>query len=101
MVPAWTTQVLELLSTSPLEEFHISSNGGEVGLDISTEFCSAIVSSHGLNLRRFSVHRLRMNLAAVRDICRRCPNLEQLFVTMEQDDLVCIVAIVRMIELYS
>ena len=77
-----------MLTASPLEEFHISSNGGEVGLGISTGFCSDIVITHCLSLRRFSVHRLRMSLAAVKEVCQRCPHLEQLFVTMEQDDLV-------------
>lgn len=73
---------------SPLEEFHISSNGGEIGLDLSAEFCSDIVAAHGPALKRFSVHRLRMNPATVQHISQQCPNLEQLFVTMEQEDLV-------------
>ena len=84
----WTKQVSDLLRESPLEEFHISSNGGEIGLDISAEFCADIVAAHGPALKRFSVHRLRMNLASVEHISRQCPNLEQLFVTMEQEDLV-------------
>ena len=81
-------QVLRMLSNSPLEEFHISSNGGEVGLGISAELCEDIVAAQGATLRRFSVHRLRMDLAAVQNICRNCSHLEQLFVTMEQDELV-------------
>lgn len=79
-----------MLQESPLEEFHISSNGGEIGLGISTEFCAEIARTHFINLKRFSVHRLRMSLAAVKEICQRCSRLEQLFVTMDQDDLVCI-----------
>ncbi len=68
--------------------FHVSSLGGEVGVDVSDDLCAAIISDHGHRLKRFSVHRMRVSPVAVEDICHRCVNLEQLFVTMEQDSLV-------------
>lgn len=86
---SWTQEIASLLSQSPLEFFHVSSLGGELsagGLD--DEFCTNIVTVHGARLRRFSVHRLRMTLEAVKDICTRCPNLEQLFVVLDMNDLV-------------
>lgn len=90
---SWTQDVASLLSTSPLEFFHISSLGGELkaaGLD--DQFCSDIVAAHGERLHRFSVHRLRMSLNAVKDVCARCPRLEQLFVVLDRADLVSSVA---------
>ncbi|EKM56957.1 uncharacterized protein PHACADRAFT_208126 [Phanerochaete carnosa HHB-10118-sp] len=84
----WTWGVTSLLAASPLEFFHVSSLGGDLkaaGLD--DRFCHNIVAAHGERLRRFSVHRLRMSLDAVRDICARCPKLEQLFVVLDRTDL--------------
>lgn len=85
---SWAQAVVKLLAASPLEFFHISSLGGELhagGLD--AQFCADIVSAHAARLRRFSVHRLRMRRASVRDICARCPRLEQLFVVLDRSDL--------------
>lgn len=84
----WNEAVLQLLSASPLERFHVSSLGGEVGGDLDEEFCASIVAAHGERLRRFSVHRLRASLESVRVICRRCPNLQQLFIVMDHGDMV-------------
>ena len=86
---SWTQGVVALLASSPLEFFHVSSLGGELhagGLD--DQFCADIVAAHGARLRRFSVHRLRMGPATVRDVCARCPRLEQLFVVLDRSDLV-------------
>ncbi|PIL28818.1 hypothetical protein GSI_08863 [Ganoderma sinense ZZ0214-1] len=83
----WQQHVLSLLSNAPLKRFHISTVGGHVGHRLSDEFCSAIVTAHGSRLTRFSVHRMRMNITAIADICRRCTALEQLFVVVEQNDL--------------
>ncbi|KAH9931561.1 uncharacterized protein B0H18DRAFT_989967 [Fomitopsis serialis] len=85
--PTWKTDVLSLLHPAPLEQFHISTIGGDVGPAFGEEFCNAIVDRHGRRLRRFSVHRLRMNLASVNYICRGCEQLEQLFVVIEQGSL--------------
>ncbi len=87
-VPVWTKHVVGMLSASPLLRFHVSTVGGEYGQEISDEFCSKIVDSHGERLQRFSVHRMRIGLEAVEDICRRCVVLEELFVVVEQESLV-------------
>ncbi|GJE86627.1 hypothetical protein PsYK624_027070 [Phanerochaete sordida] len=85
---SWTRDVVGLLAGSPLEHFHVSSLGGAIDLGgLSDQFCTDIVAQHGERLRRFSVHRLRMSLGAVRTICERCPNLEQLFVVLEHADI--------------
>ncbi|OBZ76446.1 hypothetical protein A0H81_03102 [Grifola frondosa] len=84
---AWQTNVLTLLSQSPLEQFHISTVGGHVGYRLSDQFCADIVDAHGARLRRFSVHRMRMSLEAIDDICCRCVSLEQLFIVVDQDDM--------------
>ncbi|CAL1710132.1 unnamed protein product [Somion occarium] len=84
---AWAQQVINLLSMSPLEMFHISTMGGEVGGTLSDELCEQIVSTHGLNLRRFSVDRMGISIHAIRRICQECTKLEELFVTANQDDM--------------
>ena len=86
----WQQHVLGLLSNAPLQQFHISTVGGHVGHRLSDDFCSAIVSAHGSRLTRFSVHRMRMNISAIADICRRCMVLQQLFIVVEQNDMVSI-----------
>ncbi|KAI0634610.1 hypothetical protein C8Q77DRAFT_1217663 [Trametes polyzona] len=83
----WQKHVLGLLSSAPLQQFHISTVGGHVNHRLSDEFCAAIVSAHGGRLTRFSVHRMRMSIGAIADICARCSVLQQLFIVVEQNDL--------------
>ncbi|EPT01925.1 hypothetical protein FOMPIDRAFT_1160757 [Fomitopsis schrenkii] len=85
--PTWCKDVLALLQPARLEQFHISTIGGNVGPVLDEEFCNAIVDRHRARLQRFSVHRLRMSLASIDYICRRCERLEQLFVVVEQGSL--------------
>ncbi|KAI0078087.1 hypothetical protein K474DRAFT_1594707 [Panus rudis PR-1116 ss-1] len=86
-VSRWSAQVVEMLSQSPLELLHISTLGGDVGGELSNDFCSMLLSTHASRLRRFSVHRMRISTDAIKQICSRCDHLEQLFVVTEQDDL--------------
>ncbi|KAH9903262.1 hypothetical protein C8Q73DRAFT_742398 [Cubamyces lactineus] len=83
----WQQHVLSLLSQAPLQQFHISTVGGHVDHRLSDEFCKAIVSAHRNRLTRFSVHRMRMSIDAIADICARCTVLQQLFVVAEPNDL--------------
>ncbi|KAI8989017.1 hypothetical protein BD414DRAFT_485715 [Trametes punicea] len=83
----WQEHVLSLLANAPLQHFHISTVGGHVNHRLSDDFCKAIVSAHGSRLTRFSVHRMRMSIDAIADICARCTVLEQLFIVLEQKDL--------------
>ncbi|KAI0752600.1 hypothetical protein C8Q80DRAFT_1217127 [Daedaleopsis nitida] len=83
----WQQHVLNLFSPAPLQQFHISTVGGHVNHRLSDDFCSAIVSAHGSRLTRFSVHRMRMSINAIADICRRCVVLQQLFIVVEQNDM--------------
>ncbi|KAH9924988.1 uncharacterized protein BXZ73DRAFT_91166 [Epithele typhae] len=83
----WQKSVLALLSHAPLQQFHISTVGGHVNHRLDDAFCAAVVSAHGSRITRFSVHRMRMTIDAIMDICRRCVVLEQLFIVVEQDDL--------------
>lgn len=80
----WEENVLALLASAPLEQFHISTVGGDVGPSLTNTFCERLVSAHGERLRRFSVYRMRMSLDAIADVCRRCLQLEQLFVVVDQ-----------------
>ncbi|KAI0719750.1 hypothetical protein C8T65DRAFT_33830 [Cerioporus squamosus] len=83
----WQQHVLDLLSNAPLQQFHISTVGGHVSHRLSDDFCKAIVNAHGGRLTRFSVHRMRMSIDSIADICRRCTVLQQLFMVVEQSDL--------------
>ncbi|KAI0767578.1 hypothetical protein C8Q74DRAFT_1281089 [Fomes fomentarius] len=83
----WQQHVLDLLSSAPLQQFHISTIGGHVGHRLSDDFCSAIVSAHGSRLTRFSVHRMRTSINAIADICQRCIVLQQLFIVVDQNDM--------------
>ncbi|KAI0684903.1 hypothetical protein BC835DRAFT_588106 [Cytidiella melzeri] len=83
----WTQHVMDLLACSPLQTFHLSSFSGEATADLSDDFCAAIVHSHFQTLRKFSVDRMRLSMAAIRDICNRCVGLERLFVVMQHEDL--------------
>ena len=86
--PTWCRDVLALLQPAQLEQFHISTIGGDVGPALNEEFCRAIVDRHRASLRRFSVHRLRMSLESVDYVCKKCERLEQLFAVVEQGSLV-------------
>ena len=87
-LPSWGSHFLDMLSLSPLEFFHISSAGGDIGRALSEEFVDKLLSTHGHRLRRFSVQRMHISMAAIHDICQRCPNLEELFVVVELEEVV-------------
>lgn len=90
-IPKWFEKVEGLLSSSPIEVFQIYSTfscldlGSMVAMD---DFCSRIVCIHGRRLTQFSVHRMRMSVDAILDICLRCKALQQLFVVAHSKDLV-------------
>lgn len=107
---AWTHSALELLSHSPLQKFHIYSTyitiawslfGAEAELASIFPMGSAyqslssalatlwkdLVATHGQTLRRFSVLRMPISLASIREICAGCPNLEELFVVANSTSL--------------
>ncbi|EGO01171.1 hypothetical protein SERLA73DRAFT_179271 [Serpula lacrymans var. lacrymans S7.3] len=82
----WMQGVVNLLSTSPLESFQVYSTAPFPGASLDDEFCNDIVTSHGARLTRFSVHRIYIGMSAVRDICSRCPQLEQLFIVADRTE---------------
>lgn len=91
LIPKWLEKVDVLLSPAPIEVFQMYSTFAyfDAGSNEAMErFCSNIVNTHGHRLRRFSVHRMRISMSAVNDICRRCTNLEQLFVVVHSKELV-------------
>ncbi|CDO70053.1 hypothetical protein BN946_scf184601.g6 [Trametes cinnabarina] len=87
LLPEWQKHVVNLLAKAPLQQFHVSTIGGHVNHRLSDDFCRAIVSTHGSQLTRFSVHRMRMSLKAIADICVRCTALQQLFIVVAPKDL--------------
>ena len=47
-----------------------------------------MVTKHGQRLKKFSVHRIHISLAALAMVCSQCPLLEQLFIVVAQNELV-------------
>lgn len=84
----WTSDVGELLSSAPLENFSIYSTSASIWTPILDGFWKRMVAKHGQRLRKFSVHRMQISLAALEVICSQCPLLEQLFIVVEQHQLV-------------
>jgi len=86
-LPSWMNNVLDMLESCPLEMFHISTAGGDVGRTLTDAFVKQLVSSHGHRLKRFSVQRIPISTTAIEDICLRCPVLQELFVVVDIDDI--------------
>jgi hypothetical protein len=82
--------VTDLLSSDvPLEMFQVYSTGAFFESPMTKQFWSDIVTAHQDRLIRFSVHRMLISLESIEDICKRCTRLEQLFVVVEPNSLVC------------
>ncbi|KAF8452580.1 hypothetical protein L210DRAFT_3383440 [Boletus edulis BED1] len=94
----WTRDVGELLAFAPLEAFSMYSTAISIWTPIPDGFWMNIAAKHGHRLRKFSVHRMQISLAALEVICLQCPLLEQLFIVAEQrelDDAARLVAMAR------
>ncbi|KAF8843440.1 hypothetical protein BDN67DRAFT_964216 [Paxillus ammoniavirescens] len=83
----WARNVDELLSSAPLELFSIYSTATLIKNPIPDDFWKIMVSKHGPQLKRFSIHRMQISFAALQVICSQCTLLEQLFVVVEQREL--------------
>lgn len=89
-IQTWMHDVTELLSTAPLERFQVYATTTISQAHVVTdEFCKAIVTMHGSRLKRFSIHRMKISLDALHDICSRSSVLEELFIFADRHDLVC------------
>ncbi|KAG8216093.1 hypothetical protein J3R82DRAFT_8094 [Butyriboletus roseoflavus] len=83
----WTRDVGELLSSAPLELFSIYSTSASTWTPVLDGLWKRVVARHGQRLRRFSVHRMQISLAALEVICSQCLLLEELFIVVEQREL--------------
>lgn len=84
----WTRDVGDLLSSAPIEAFSIYSTSTSTWTPIPDEFWTSMVTKHGQRLKKFSVHRIHISLAALAMVCSQCPLLEQLFIVVAQNELV-------------
>lgn len=87
---AWMKDIPELVSSSPLEYFHLYSTPlaeDLKGIELD-DFVTALISTHGLRLRRLSIHRLPISLKTLHNACVGFTNLEQLFTVVRGEDLV-------------
>lgn len=85
----WEKDILSLVSSSPLE--YLQLYGATVINDKTTkvdDFVTNLTTIHGSRLKRFSLHRLPISLKALDDVCTGFTNLQQLFIAIEQRDLV-------------
>lgn len=88
---SWKKDIPSLVSSSPLERFElyyytaIIRDPKEIQLD---DLVTTLISTHGPRLMRFSIHRLPISLKALYDVCTEFTNLEHLFVSVEEKDLV-------------
>lgn len=90
-IPEWFSQVQKLLLPTPLEVFQVYSTLAHfeaASLAAMTEFCSALVATHGQRLTRFSVHRMHISPESVIEMCDGCPLLEELFIVAHPKELV-------------
>lgn len=80
----------DLVSSSPLECFQLYSTPLAQDLKgIQLDYLvAALISAHGPRLKRFSINRLPISLEALYHVCTRFTSLEQLFIVVEQEDLV-------------
>lgn len=83
----WIHDVEELLKLAPLEFLQLNSTESLKYSPIVTDLWR-IITTHRSRLRCFSLHRVQMSLPALHLICSQCPVLEQLFVAVEQQELV-------------
>jgi len=85
----WAQEIPSLVSSSPLEYLQLYGTtilkDNEARLD---DFVASLISVHGSRLKRFSFHRLPISLKVLDVICTGFANLEQLFITLEEEDLV-------------
>lgn len=85
----WISEVIRLLPASvPLEVFQMYSSGTFIESPGTERLWSNLVTAHKDGLVRFSIHRMLISLEAIKDICRRCTQLEELFVVVEQHSVV-------------
>lgn len=83
----WTGDVIQLLSTAPLEILQIYATTPTAQVVIADDFWKTIVTMHGSRLKRLSIDRMTISLGALHDICSRCSDLEQLFVVTTRHHL--------------
>lgn len=87
-IKRWMTDILNLLSTAPLEVFRIYSTGDLLDATATDYLWTSLVRTHGHRLKKLSVHRMLISIDSISGICLSCPTLEELFVFIEPHLLV-------------
>lgn len=81
--------LLTLLETSKLETFQLYASGATTDTAIDVEFIRSLVNQHGTSLKKVAVQRLKASLEVMQLLCSGCPQLEQLFITIDgKEDVV-------------
>ena len=88
----WVKHVVHLLSDSPLEIFQIYSASLSLDCPVTDELWTRLILTHGKRLLRISIHRTLISWEAITTICVQCTKLEQLFLVVDPDLLVRILA---------
>jgi hypothetical protein len=86
---SWINGANELLTRSPLELFQAYATETVLDSPMTGLLVSRLILSHGPRLTKFSVHRIRLRIHTIEEVCNNCTNLRQLFVMLHPSDLVC------------
>ncbi|KAI0030157.1 hypothetical protein K488DRAFT_79788 [Vararia minispora EC-137] len=87
LTSAFITQLVDLLSHSPLELFQLYAVTNAQDSTPAAILLSRIIAAHGQRLTKFSVHRIQLLPCAIDDVCAGCAGLQQLFFTASPSNL--------------
>jgi hypothetical protein len=90
LVQEWFSALLVTLASSPIERLHVYASWDKSSHAVPDTFVRSVAGTHKARLQRFSVHRMGLSLSAIEYLCQTCPKLEELFVTIADNQLVCI-----------
>jgi len=86
----WARHVAVLLSASPLTVFQLyATTTATRGTALPVKaLCEQVITAHAHRLTRVALHRVPVAFDTISDVCRRCTELQQLFVPARSGELV-------------
>ncbi|KAJ7154591.1 hypothetical protein C8R46DRAFT_1297096 [Mycena filopes] len=84
---AWLAAASALLAAAPLASIQLYATRTFAPTAAGDTFWRDLVTLHSARLTRVSVHRMRISLPAIADVCARCPSLQELFVVVDPSSL--------------
>jgi hypothetical protein len=84
----WFGALTTALSSCSIERLHVYTSGDASRQNVPDTFVWSISDMHKSTLQRFSVHRMGVGLDAITYLASKCTKLEELFVTIPDNQLV-------------